>query len=256
MIKAVIIEDEKKAADYLVALLKELEPDILIEAVLPSVESGIQYFSSNGKVDIIFSDVQLSDGLSFSIFEAVELNVPIVFITGYDRFMMDAFENNGIDYLLKPISKDDLQKALRKYKGLERHFAAEKGDAAMAQLMRYVTTNKKRSRILVRKGIENITMPLHDIVLFYTENKIVYAVDRNGRKFMVDKNLSDLEEELDDKTFFRANRQYILNIEYIKSFKPYERVKLWVDLTVPDIDHSIIVSQETAPFFRKWLQEA
>jgi DNA-binding LytR/AlgR family response regulator len=92
--------------------------------------------------------------------------------------------------------------------------------------------------------------------MFFTENKIVYAIDRNSRKFMVDKNLSDLEEELDEKTFFRANRQYILNIEYIKSFKPYERVKLWVDLTLQDLDHSIIVSQETAPAFRKWLLEA
>ena len=99
-------------------------------------------------------------------------------------------------------------------------------------------------------------MPLQEIVMFFTENKIVYAIDRNSRKFMVDKNLSDLEEELDEKTFFRANRQYILNIEYIKSFKPYERVKLWVDLTLQDLDHSIIVSQETAPAFRKWLLEA
>ncbi|HEY1023409.1 MAG TPA: LytTR family DNA-binding domain-containing protein [Flavisolibacter sp.] len=117
-------------------------------------------------------------------------------------------------------------------------------------------SSRKRSRILVRKGIENITMQLSEIVLFYTENKIVHAVDRNGRKYMVDKNLSDLESELDDTTFFRANRQYILNINFIRSFKPYERVKLWVDLTVPDIDHSIIVSQETAPFFRKWLVDA
>ncbi|HEY1023408.1 MAG TPA: response regulator [Flavisolibacter sp.] len=114
MIKAVIIEDEKAAADYLSAILTEVEPDITIEAVLPSVEKGIHYFSGNAKVDIIFSDVQLPDGLSFSIFNAVKLTVPIVFITGYDRFMMDAFENNGIDYLLKPICKDDLQKALRK----------------------------------------------------------------------------------------------------------------------------------------------
>jgi DNA-binding LytR/AlgR family response regulator len=255
MIRAVIIEDEKKTADYLSTVLKEVEPEIAIEAVLPSVQEGIQYFSSNGKVDIIFSDVQLGDGLSFAIFAAVKVTAPVVFITGYDRFVMDAFENNGIDYLLKPVGKDDLQKALRKYKGLERHFVAEKEDVAFHQLMHYVTT-RKRSRILVRRGIENITMPLNEIVLFYTENKISYAVDRNGRKFMVDKNLSDLEDELDDKTFFRANRQYILNIDFIKSFKPYERVKLWVDLTVPDIDHSIIVSQETAPFFRKWLLEA
>ncbi|HZH38048.1 MAG TPA: LytTR family DNA-binding domain-containing protein [Flavisolibacter sp.] len=255
MIKAVIIEDEKNAAEYLSGLLKELEPELMVDAVLPSVEKGIRYFSHNEKADIIFSDVQLEDGLSFAIFSAVQLNTPIVFVTGYDRFMMDAFENNGIDYLLKPICKNDLGKAMRKYKNLERHFAAEKEDVALHHLLQYVTT-RKRSRILVRKGIENITMPLQEIVMFFTENKIVYAIDRNSRKFMVDKNLSDLEEELDEKTFFRANRQYILNIEYIKSFKPYERVKLWVDLTLQDLDHSIIVSQETAPAFRKWLLEA
>jgi DNA-binding LytR/AlgR family response regulator len=255
MIKTVIIEDEKKAADYLARMLHEVEPDISVLYVAESVESGIQYLSGNGKVDVIFSDVQLGDGLSFSIFERVNINVPIVFITGYDRFMMDAFENNGIDYLLKPIDKDDLRKALRKYKNLEQHFAAEKNDAALNQLLNYVNGGKKK-RMLVRKGIENITMPLSDVVLFYTENKIVHAVDKAGRRYMVDKNLGDLEEELDDKTFFRANRQYIVNINYIRSFKPYERVKLWVDLTLPDVDHSIIVSQETAPMFRKWVMEA
>lgn len=255
MIKAVIIEDEKNAAEGLRSLLQEVEPELTVEAVLPGVQEGIQYFSANGKVDIIFSDVQLSDGLSFAIFAAVRPTAPVVFITGYDRFVMDAFENNGIDYLLKPVTKESLQKSLRKYKDLERHFAADKEADSFHQLMHYVTS-RKRSRILVRRGIENITMPLQEIVLFYTENKIVYAIDRSGRKYMVDKNLSDLEAELDDKAFFRANRQYLLNIDYIKSFKPYERVKLWVDLTVPDVDHPIIVSQETAPFFRRWLLEA
>lgn len=255
MIKAVIIEDEKRASDYLSAMLKEVDPDIAILQVLESVESGISYLSGNGKVDVIFSDVQLGDGLSFAIFEKVNNTAPVVFITGYDRFMLDAFENNGIDYLLKPIDKEDLQKALNKYKGLERHFTHETAEAAMSQLLQYVNGGR-RKRILVRKGIENITMPLGEIVLFYTENKVVHAIDKNGRRYMVDKNLSDLEAELDEKTFFRANRQYILNINYIKSFKPYERVKLWVDLTLPAVDHSIIVSQETAPFFRKWLLEA
>lgn len=255
MIKAVIIEDEKKASDYLSAMLKEVDPEIAILKVLENVQSGINYLSDNGKVDVIFSDVQLPDGLSFSIFEKVKINVPIVFVTGYDKFMLDAFENNGIDYLLKPIDKLDLQKAVNKYKGLERHFTQEKAEEAMNQLLHYVNGGRKK-RILVRKGIENISMQLSDIVLFFTENKIVHAIDRNGRKFMVDKNLSDLEAELDEKLFFRANRQYILNINYIKSFKPYERVKLWVDLTLQDIDHSIIISQETAPVFRRWLLEA
>jgi DNA-binding LytR/AlgR family response regulator len=255
MIKAAIIEDEKHTAEYLCEQLKQTAPDIAVAAVLRNVEEGIAYFSAGHKVDIIFSDVQLGDGLSFAIFAAVGATAPVVFITAYDRFMMDAFENNGIDYLLKPVCQDELQKAIEKYRHLERHFKVEKEDVAFHQLMHYVTT-KKRSRILVRRGIENISLPLQEIVLFFTENKIAYAVDRSGRKLMVDKNLSDLEKELDEKLFFRANRQYLLNIDYIKSFKPYERVKLWVDLTVPHSGHSIIVSQETAPFFRKWLLEA
>jgi two-component SAPR family response regulator len=156
MIRAVIIEDEKKAADYLATVLKEVESSIAIDAVLSSVDSGIRYFSGGEKVDIIFSDVQLSDGLSFSIFAAVKPTAPVVFITGYDRFMLDAFENNGIDYLLKPVSKDDLEKAIRKYKGLEKHFVHDKEDAAFHHLMHYVAT-RKRSRILVRRRLYSFT---------------------------------------------------------------------------------------------------
>ena len=250
MKRAVIIEDEKKASEYLAATIKEIDPAISIVATLDSVESSIRYFSSNGKVDLIFSDVQLTDGLSFSIFNALDIQVPIIFVTGYDRFMMDAFENNGIDYLLKPVSKDDLQKALKKYNSLERHFMANRSEDSMSHLMYYINS-RKRTRILVRKGVENITLLLSDVVLFYTENKVVYAIDKQGKKFLVDKNLTDLERELDTNTFFRANRQYILNINYIKSFKPYERVKLWVELTTNDTNHSIIISQETARLCRK-----
>lgn len=256
MIRTVIIEDEQKAAGLLARMLHEAEPDIVVLNVLESVESSVQYLSANAaEVDLIFSDVQLSDGLSFSIFERVETQVPVVFITGYDRFVMNAFENNGIDYLLKPVDKEDLQKALKKYEGLKRHFALGKQDEALSRLLQHVNGGR-RKRILVRKGIENITLPLDDIVLFYTENKIVHAIDKAGRRFMVEKNLADLEAELDGKTFFRANRQYVLNINYIRSFKPYERVKLWIDLTLPSIDHTVIVSQETAPVFRRWLMDA
>jgi DNA-binding LytR/AlgR family response regulator len=104
--------------------------------------------------------------------------------------------------------------------------------------------------------MENIAMRLEDIVLFYTENKIVYVIDKNGKKYMTDKNLSDLEDELDDVIFFRANRQYIVNLNYVKGFKAYEKVKLLVDLIIPELNHCIIISQETAPAFRKWMYEA
>jgi len=117
-------------------------------------------------------------------------------------------------------------------------------------------SHQKKTRLLVKKGLENISLLLEDIVLFFTENKIVYVIDKTGRKYLVDKNLSDMEADLDNKIFFRVNRQYIINLHYIRSFKAYERVKLQVELTVTDLNYFIVVSQETAPLFRKWISES
>lgn len=116
--------------------------------------------------------------------------------------------------------------------------------------------HRRKSRLLLRKGLENIPVKLDDIALFYTENKIVYAVDRSGRKFVADKKLNELETELTAELFFRANRQYIIGLNFIKGFKPYDKVKLQVDLTVSESQHLVIISQETAPAFRKWMSEA
>lgn len=115
---------------------------------------------------------------------------------------------------------------------------------------------KRKARLLVQKGLENILLKLEDIVFFYTENKLVYVVDRVEKKYLTDSSLLELEEELDPLVFFRANRQYIININFIKSFRAYEKVKIKVDLKLPELNHCIIVSQETAPHFRKWIYEA
>jgi DNA-binding LytR/AlgR family response regulator len=252
MKNAIIIEDEKAVAQSLVSTLKEVAPDIQIKSMLGSVEESIDYLSGDKEADIIFCDVQLTDGLSFSIFNEVHVDAPIIFITGYDKFMLNAFEYNSIDYLLKPVCKEDLQKALDKYKRLEQHFTHT---SLLNNFLQHFNQQKK-TRILVKKGLENISLLLDDIVLFFTENKIVYVIDKSGRKYLIDKNLADLETELDSKTFFRINRQYIVNINFIRSFKAYERVKLQIELTLSDINYFIVVSQETAPFFRKWISES
>jgi len=114
---------------------------------------------------------------------------------------------------------------------------------------------KKRTRILVKKGVEYISLKLEEVALFYTEEKLVFAIDKSRQKYVVDKNLSTLETGLDNLMFFRANRKYIVNIDFVKGYKPYQKVKLIVDMTLPDLNHSIIVSQETAPSFRKWIAE-
>jgi DNA-binding LytR/AlgR family response regulator len=253
MLNAIIIEDERPAMEMLIQALTEADSSIQVDAILSSVKESMEYLSSNPKADIIFSDVQLSDGYSFEIFKARPSSIPVVFITGYDEFMMNAFSCNGIDYLLKPVSKKDLQQALYKYRMLERHFSGH--NTMLDNLMRHFET-RKRSRLIVRKGMEHLTLKLEDVALLYTENKLVYVVDRLGKKYIGDKNLGEMELELDETLFFRANRQYIININFIKGFRPFEKVKLLVEMALPELKHEIIISQENAPQFRQWIYEA
>lgn len=152
----------------------------------------------------------------------------------------------------KKIGENELRKSQQPHRVLPTHFA---GNEIGYSKIVYLPEKKKRTRLVVQKGIENISMPLEDIALFYTEKKIVYAIDQAGKKYMTEKNLSSLQEELDESAFFRANRQYIVNINHIKSFKPYEKVKLKIDMRPQELNehYYIIISQETAPAFRKWI---
>ena len=249
MISAVIIEDERIIAEELRKMLQGTSQEIEVISLLPTVKEAVEYFNSNKAPDLIFSDVQLPDGLSFDIFSQVDIKSPVVFITAYDKFIINAFEHNGIDYLMKPVDERDLEKAVSRYKTLEKHFTAQHPVLAAFR-------QRNKSRLIVRKGIENIALKTEDIVLIYTENKLVLVVDKEGKKYILDRNLAELETELDTTVFFRVNRQYIVNIGFVKSYKTYEKVKLQVDLTMPDLSHHhIVVSQQMAPFFRKWISE-
>ena len=253
MTKTIIIEDEKLATNALVHTLSEISDDVQIESVIGSVSAGIEYLSRKPDIDIIFSDVQLPDGMSFEIFKVTEVKTPVIFTTAYDEFMMNAFACNGIDYLLKPVDKKDLEKALFKYKMFEKHFSVQ--HESMKKFVSHFESRKK-NRLVVKRGVEYISLRLEDIILFYTENKLVYVIDCCGKKYVAEKNLSDLEEELDNSRFFRANRQYIINIDFIRGFKSFDRVKLLVDLNVPELNHNIIISQENSSQFREWIHNA
>ena len=250
VLKAIIIEDERPAMELLLQALHEVDDTIQVEAMLSSVKESIQYLSTRPEADIIFSDVQLTDGHSFEIFKNVRVKIPVIFITGYDEFMLNAFACNGIDYLLKPITKKELQLALYKYRMLEKHFTTH--NEPINNLIRHID-NRKRNRIIVRKGLEHIALKLEDVVLFYTENKLVYVIDRFGKKFIAEQHLSELEEQLDASVFFRANRQYLININFIKGFKSYDKVKLKVDILLAEMEYDIIISQENAGAFREWM---
>jgi two-component system, LytTR family, response regulator len=248
MIKSILIEDERMIAEEFKKILTRASEDTEILRSFSSVRESVEWLSQNNAPDLIFSDVQLTDGLSFEIFTRVDVRSPVIFITAYDQFMVNAFEHNGIDYLLKPIDEGDLAKALAKYRSLQTHFAYP-----LPFLNGF--HQRPKSRLIVRKGIENIALRISDIVLIYTEEKLVFALDRDGRKYIIEKKLSELELELDSNIFFRANRQYIVNVGYIKSYKSYERVKLQVDLSMTNLNHHIVVSQENAPLFKQWISE-
>ncbi len=255
MINAIIIEDERLAMQALVNMLSKVSMEVNVKARLTSVKESMDYLAGKPEADIIFSDVQLSDGLSFDIFSRSHVQIPVIFITGYDSYMMMAFEHNGIDYLLKPVDTPELEKALLKYTNLKEHFLHKRPLLPVEKLMTFISQRKK-NRLLVKKGIESIALKFEDMVLIYTQDKLVYVIDKFSKKYICDKALSELETELDDSLFFRVNRQYIVNINYVKSFKSFEKVKLLIDLSIPEINHSIVISQETAPAFRKWMHDA
>jgi DNA-binding LytR/AlgR family response regulator len=246
MIKTVIIEDERLIAEEFTKMLMRASGEMEIVGSFSTVRESVDFLSANDAPDIIFSDVQLPDGLSFDIFNKVHVKSPVVYVTAYDNYILNAFESNGIDYLLKPVDQKDIEKTLEKYKTFKDHF-----DNHRSFINGFY--KKQKTRLLVRKGIENIILRTSDIVIIYTENKLVYVIDKDGKKYIADKNLSDLDEELNPGVFFRVNRQYIINIGFVKSYKAYEKVKLQIDLTMPELQHQIIVSQEMAPCFRKWI---
>lgn len=256
MINVIIIEDEIPAMKVMLRALSEASNEVNVQAKLKTVKESIEYLKNVSLLpDIIFSDVQLPDGLSFDIFKQTGVQTPVIFTTAYDQFMLLAFENNGIDYILKPVEKNDIEKALVKYRHLKNHFAQHDPNRHIENLINFIN-HKTKSRLVVKKGMENILLRLEDIILFYTENKVVFVIDRFSKKYIADKTLTQLESEMDENIFFRANRRYIVNLNFVKGFKPYEKVKLLIDLNIPEINHSIIVSQETAPAFRQWMRDA
>ncbi|HLX65981.1 MAG TPA: LytTR family DNA-binding domain-containing protein [Puia sp.] len=276
--KVLIVEDEQPAFFNLAGELQVIDEKIDVVAGCSSVEETIRWLHENPHPDLILMDVQLSDGLSFSIFKNCKITCPVIFTTAYNEYLTEAFRFNSIDYLLKPISAWSLNNAIQKYKTLEAHFvgALEHADHPVADqhafdfraadhqsadrsasLPDFISrTDRKRSRILVRKGAEFQTVRIEDAGYFFTEHKLVFLVDKENRKYMAEKsNLSELEEELDRNLFYRANRKYIINANYIKRFKPLEKSKISVELTLP-VNEEIIISQENSASFKKWIGES
>ncbi|CAN5631000.1 LytTR family DNA-binding domain-containing protein [soil metagenome] len=249
MISVIIIEDEKTASDNLIRLLKLTKEPISVDAVLETVSESIIWLTQHSQPDLIFMDIQLKDGNSFNIFEEVKVLSPIVFITAYDTYLVKAFEQNSIEFLLKPIDEVSILHTINKYKNLKEHFLLRQDN-----LISKLSDRNKKTRLIVKKGIEYQSILQEDIAYFFTEHKVTFLLTKHEKKYMLEKNLKELEEELDPKKFYRANRKYIVNVDAIKSYKTCDRVKLLLEMCVP-VNEEIIISQENTAYFKKWMSE-
>lgn len=251
MMKIVIIEDEKITAEDLADLLLKLQPEAEILATLNSVKEGIAYLKNNPAPDLIFSDIQLGDGLSFDIFKSTEITAPIVFCTAYNEYALHAFRTTGIDYILKPVTDTAVSQALQKYHALKKEFStAPVSYDAILELF----TNKqqpKATSILVNYKDKIIPVKTANIALFYIEFEETYLLTFDGKSYVVNKKMEELERNCGGD-FFRVNRQVLVNHKAVKDAAHFFSRKMVVNLSIPFKDTITISKEKTTPFL-DWL---
>jgi two-component system, LytTR family, response regulator LytT len=254
MLKILIIEDEEPAAKRLWKLIKELEAGAELLDTLHSVEGAVLWLQQNPAPDLIFSDIQLSDGISFNIFRNNPVPSPVIFITAYDQYAIEAFKVNSIDYLLKPVKKAELETAITKFKKAVTPVAPS---FDIDLLLKAYAPQKKdhKKRFVVRYGEHIKTISTEDIAYFYTEDKINFLTTYENRRFPVDFNLDALEEVLDPSIFFRINRQFIISVNAIAEMFAYTKSRVLIKLK-PACKHETIVSTERSAAFKHWLDDS
>ena len=246
----VIIEDEEAASARLKKILVELDATIEILAVLESITRAIPWFRANPQPDLIFADIQLADGPSFEIFKEIKMHVPVIFITAFDKYALQAFKFNGIDYLLKPIKKDDVQESLAKFSALRKgQNRMDYGEILSAISQR---TTGFQKRFIVRIGQTLRTIEIAQVAYFYTEEKIAFACLQDSKRLPLDFTLDELEEVLDPAAFFRINRQFIIHINSIENMYTYSKSRIRIVLK-PATQIETIVSSERSSSFKHWL---
>ncbi|MFT4738596.1 MAG: two-component system response regulator LytT [Cyclobacteriaceae bacterium] len=251
MLKVVIIEDEPIAAQDLEKTLIRVAEDAEVIAKLDSVTNAIQWLSEN-ECDLILSDIQLGDGLSFDIFRNLDLNTPIIITTAFDEYALRAFKENSIDYLLKPIDTDELKKAIEKY----RFWKKDNIDFDLGTMIESLRPRDQsyQERFIVTLGERIQSIAESQVAYFFSEDRYTYLVDHNGKQQILNSNLGDLEKTLNPKKFYRINRKFIICFEAIKSMIAYSKSRVKIDL-VPEPPNSldVIVSVERSGAFKKWL---
>ena len=248
-----LIEDEPQAAQRLEKLVKTVIPHAVIVSTLDTVKGAVRWLQSNAVPDLIFMDIQLADGISFSIFDQVKVNVPVIFTTAYDEYALKAFKVNSIDYLLKPIDEEGVRAAIKKYDSLTsvRTMARDKMMESISLAMQMLS-KKYKERFMIKVGEHLKSVEVSEIFFFFSLEKTTFAQTRDGRKHILDFTLDQLAELLDPKKYFRINRKYIISVDSIQDMISYTNSRLKLVLKGSD-DHDVIVARERVQEFKDWL---
>lgn len=251
MLKVVIIEDEPMAASDLEKTLLKVAEDSEVIAKLDSVSTATTWLSEN-ECDLILSDIQLGDGLSFDIFRNLDINTPIIITTAFDEYALRAFKENSIDYLLKPIDSDELKVAIEKYRFWKKDNQTFDLGTMLEILRPEEQTYQERFIVTLGERIQSISE--ENVAYFFSEDRYTYLVDKNGRQHILNSNLGDLEKTLNPKKFYRINRKFIISFDSIKNMVAYSKSRVKIDLDpAPPNSLDVIVSVERSGAFKRWL---
>jgi DNA-binding LytR/AlgR family response regulator len=251
MTNILIVEDEPQAAARLEQLLQTIMPDLNVLAKLESVKQSVRWLKANSSPALIFMDIQLGDGISFDIFNQVEVKCPVIFTTAYDEYALKAFKVNSIDYILKPLDQNEVKQAMQKFKrlGETQNTMTESISIAMEML-----SKKYKSRFIIKVGERLRSVEVQDILFFFSEEKTTFALTQDGRKHIIDYNMDQLEALLDPNNFFRINRQYIISTHSILEMFSHTNSRLKLILKSSN-DKEIIVARERVQDFKAWLDQ-
>jgi len=246
--KIVIIEDEFFSAEKLSLLLKRIDPAIRVLAILPSVESSLEWFRNHPEPDLIFADIQLEDKESFELFRQLPIAAPIIYTTAFDKYALQAFKQNSVDYLLKPIDLEELRAALKKYE----HQAYRQ-----RQMTLQTGTEKPKEgfkeRFLVKRGNAMIVVKTSEIAYFKSDQKLTFLVTFDNQKFVVEPTLDQLAEQIDGARFNRISRSRLVSLDAIRKIHPHFNGRLRLELDPPEAEE-VFVSRERVQAFKEWLE--